>query len=91
MHPILITLFDYPFHLYSIMITVGCVVGIWLVSRHSKKIGMDQILILDLCWWLILGGYLGARFVFMIVNWDHHWYPCFDYEKYIHPKFTEYF
>lgn len=82
MHPTLTTLFGYPFHLYSIMITIGCIAGIWLVSRQSKKAGMDQVLMLDLCWWLILGGYLGARLIFMIVNWEHHWYPCFDYEYY---------
>ena len=82
MHPVLFELFGYPLHLYSLMITIGCVAGIWLAVGYAKRIGEDHLLILDLCWWLILGGYLGARIIFMIVNWEHHWYPCVDYEHY---------
>ena len=82
MHPVLAEIFGYPIHLYSLMITVGCVAGIWLVGRYSDRVGVDRYLILDLCWWLILGGYLGARLVFMFVNWEHHWYPCVDYQYY---------
>jgi len=82
MHPVLFELFGYPLHIYSLMITVGALAGLYFAVRHSKKLGMDHLLILDLCWWLILGGYLGARVVFMLVNWEHHWYPCVDFEHY---------
>jgi phosphatidylglycerol:prolipoprotein diacylglycerol transferase len=82
MHPVLFEIFNYPFYIYSLMITLGCVAGIWLVVRYGKQVGMSQVLLLDLCWWLILGGYLGARVIFMIVNWEDHWYPCVDYEYY---------
>ncbi len=82
MHPVLFELFGYPLHIYSLMITLGALAGLYLAVRHSKKIGMDHLLILDLCWWLILGGYLGARVIFMLVNWEHHWYPCVDFEHY---------
>jgi len=82
MYPVLFELFGYPLHLYSLMITIGCISGLWLAVSYSKRIGMDHLLILDLCWWLILGGYLGSRVIFMIVNWEHHWYPCVDYEHY---------
>ena len=82
MHPVLFNLWGYPLHLYSLMITIGCIAGIWLAVRYSDRVGMDRYLILDLCWWLVLGGYLGARIVFMLVNWEHHWYPCVDYEYY---------
>ena len=82
MHPILFQLWGYPLHLYSLMISAGCLVGLWLAVRHAEKVGINRYIMLDLCWWLILGGYLGARVVFMVVNWEHHWYPCFDYEYY---------
>lgn len=82
MYPVLFELFGYPLHIYSLMITIGALAGLALAVRYSKKIGMDHLLILDLCWWLILGGYLGARVVFMLVNWEHHWYPCVDFEYY---------
>ena len=82
MHPILIEFWGYPIHIYSLMITLGCLAGIWLAVRYSDQVGVDRYVILDLCWWLVLGGYLGARIVFMLVNWEHHWYPCVDYEYY---------
>ena len=82
MYPVLFELFGYPLHLYSLMITIGCIAGLWLAVSYSKRIGMDHLLIMDLCWWLILGGYLGSRVIFMIVNWEHHWYPCLDYTYY---------
>ena len=90
MHPVLFELFGYPLYIYSLMITLGCVAGIWLVVRYGRQVGINQVLLIDLCWWLILGGYLGARFVFMLVNWQDHWYPCFDYEHYnaIRPNAT---
>ena len=82
MHPVLFSLFGYPFYIYSLMITLGCVAGIWLCVRYARQVGISQILMLDLCWWLILGGYLGSRVVFMVVNWRDHWYPCVDYQYY---------
>lgn len=82
MHPILFEIWHYPLYLYSLMITVGCVMGIWLVIRYGDQAGINRLTLLDLCWWLILGGYLGARVIFMIVNWQDHWYPCVDYEYY---------
>ena len=82
MYPILFEIWNYPLYLYSLMITVGCVMGIWLVVRHGDQAGLNRLTLLDLCWWLILGGYLGARIIFMIVNWQDHWYPCVDFEYY---------
>jgi phosphatidylglycerol:prolipoprotein diacylglycerol transferase len=82
MYPVLFEIFGYPFHTYSMMIAIGCVTGIWLAARHADKIGVDRNLVLDLCWWLVVGGLLGARIVYMIVNWQHHWYPCVDFEYY---------
>ena len=82
MHPLLFEVLGYPFYIYSLMITAGCIAGIMLVVRHGDQAGLDRLTLLDLCWWLILGGYLGARVIFMIVNWEHHWYPCVDYAYY---------
>jgi phosphatidylglycerol:prolipoprotein diacylglycerol transferase len=82
MFPVLFEIFGYPFHTYSMMIAIGCIAGIWLAARHADRIGIDRNLVLDLCWWLVVGGLLGARIVFMIVNWEHHWYPCVDFAYY---------
>lgn len=82
MYPLLFEVFGYPFYNYSLMITLGCIAGIMLVVRYADQAGLNRLTMLDLCWWLILGGYLGARFIFMIVNWEDHWYPCFDYAYY---------
>ena len=78
MHPVLLEIFGSPLHSYSTLIMIGCLVGIWMSARYGEQVGYDRALIYDLCWWLIVGGFLGSRFMFMIVNWESHWYPCVD-------------
>ena len=78
MHPVLFEIFGYPIHSYSTLMMIGCVVGLWMSVRYGEQMGYERGLVYDLCWWLIVGGYLGARLVFMVVNWESHWYPCVD-------------
>ena len=80
MHPELFQLLGYPVHTYAVMIAVGFIVGIWLAARYGEQVGYDRDLILDLCWWILVSGLVGSRVVFMIVNWEQYYYPCFDVE-----------
>ena len=80
MHPELFELFNYPVHTYAVMIALGFIVGIWLAARYGEQVGYDRDLILDLCWWILVSGLVGSRVVFMIVNWEQYYYPCFDFE-----------
>ena len=82
MHPIWFHLFGYPIHLYAVLIATGFVVGIWMAARYGERVGYDRDLILDLCWWILVAGLVGARVLFIVVNWDQYYYPCVDFEHF---------
>lgn len=82
MNPVWFTIGGYPVHLYAVMIAVGFVVGIWLAARRGERDGIDRDLMLDLCWWMLVAGLVGARIAFIVVNWEHYYYPCVDFEYY---------
>lgn len=78
MHPVLFELFGYPVHLYAVCMALGFVGGIWLAARYAQRVGIDREMVLDLSWWLIVAGLVGARVVFIIVEWDQYYLPCVD-------------
>lgn len=80
MHPVWFELFGYPVHLYAVMIAMGFVVGIWMAARYGERVGLDRDMILDLCWWLLVSGLIGARIAFIVVEWEQYYWPCVDYE-----------
>lgn len=82
MNPVWFKIAGYPVHLYAVMIALGFVVGIWLAARRGERDGIDRDLMLDLSWWLLVAGLVGARVAFIIVNWEQYYYPCVDFEFY---------
>ncbi len=80
MHPVWFYVFGYPVHIYAVMMAIGFVAGVWLSVRHAERIGLDRDMMLDLCWWLLVGGLVGSRIAFIFVNWDQYWYACVDFE-----------
>lgn len=82
MHPVLFELLGYPVHLYAVCLATGFIAGIWLAVRYGQRVGLDRDMLLDLCWWLIVSGLIGARIVFIIVEWDQYYLPCVDMQAF---------
>lgn len=82
MHPVWFDVFGYPVHVYAVMMALAFIVGVWLSVRHGERIGLDRDMLLDLCWWMLVGGLVGSRVAFIAVNWDSYWYACVDYQHY---------
>ncbi len=82
MHPVWFNLFGYPVHIYAVMMALAFIVGVWLSVRHGERVGMDRDMLLDLCWWMLVGGLVGSRIAFIAVNWDLYWYACVDFQHY---------
>ncbi len=80
MHPVWFNLFGYPVHFYAVAMATAFVVGIWLAARYGERVGIDRDLMLDLTWWMLVAGLVGARIAFIAVNWDQYYYPCVDWE-----------
>ncbi|MFN3201478.1 MAG: prolipoprotein diacylglyceryl transferase [Bradymonadia bacterium] len=82
MHPVLLNLFGYPIHLYAVMIATGFIGGVWLSARYGERVGLDRDMILDLCWWLLVAGLVGARIGFIVTQFDQYYLPCVDVPRY---------
>jgi phosphatidylglycerol---prolipoprotein diacylglyceryl transferase len=81
--PVWFYLLGYPVHMYAVMIAVGFVIGIWLAVRYGERVmGYDREMVLDLSWWILVSGLVGARLAFIAVNWDQYYYACADFELY---------
>ncbi len=74
MHPILfrIPFLGWPIHLYGVMIVTGFMLALYVVFRQAKRIGKYEEDILDFGFWALLGGILGARILFIIVEWRQY-------------------
>ena len=63
MHPILFEIWNYPLYLYSLVITVGCILRMWLIISYGDRAGMNRLTLLT-----FVGGYprwlLGTRVVY---------------------------
>lgn len=69
MHSTLFTIFGLPIRAYGLMMVVGFSLGIWRAVRVSKKrYGIDPERVYDLALVLLVGGVLGARVVYILLN-----------------------
>lgn len=71
MHSTLFTIFGLPIRAYGLMMVVGFSLGIWRAVRVSRKrYGIEPERVYDLALVLLLGGVLGARAVYIMLNPD---------------------
>ena len=69
MHSTLFTIFGLPIRSYGLMMVVGFALGIWRAVRVSKKrYGIEPERVYDLALVLLVGGILGARVVYILLN-----------------------
>jgi phosphatidylglycerol:prolipoprotein diacylglycerol transferase len=54
---------------YGIMVALAFVAGLWTASRRGPRAGIAPEKVLDLGPWLIVGGILGARVLYVISYW----------------------
>jgi phosphatidylglycerol---prolipoprotein diacylglyceryl transferase len=71
-HPVLFTIpgVDWPLHLYGVLIVSGFLAAMYVAWREAKRQGAYADDVLDFAFWALLGGMVGARIVFIIVNWQ---------------------
>ena len=83
MFPTLIEIGGYPINWYPVLMALSVVIGGWVVLRVGGGKGYDKAMLFDLCWWLVVGGLVGARLTFIIVDFEDQYYnACFDIEAY---------
>ena len=61
-----------PLHTYGVLIVIGFLLAMYVAWREAKRQGQYTEEVLDFAFWALLGGMIGARVVFIIVNWHDY-------------------
>lgn len=69
MHSIAFQIGGFTVHWYGILVAIGFLAGLWTASRRARLVGIGAEQIYDLGPWLILGGILGGRVLYVISYW----------------------
>ncbi len=80
MHPVLFTV---PFgrreiaiSTYGVLVTAGLALGVWVAQRQGSRRGFDSGRVMDLAFWTIVAGLIGARLTYGVVNARAFWLAC---------------
>lgn len=57
---------------YSICILAGIIIGIILALKESKKRNIEEDFIINLIFWIIIIGIIGARIYYVLFNMDYY-------------------
>ena len=55
-----------PIHSYGVMIVISFIIGMWLVKKRAHLYGFEPEKVLDMGFWALIGGVLGARIAFIL-------------------------
>lgn len=72
MHPILVHLGPIPIHTYGFMIAVGFLAAVTVIRRLAERAKLDVEKIMDLTFWTLMVGFVGARVLFIITRWEDY-------------------
>jgi phosphatidylglycerol:prolipoprotein diacylglycerol transferase len=71
MHPLLFTIGSIPIHTYGFLIAVGFLTAVFTIRKLSIRSGLNPDRVLDLTFWMLLIGFLGARVLYIITRLDY--------------------
>ncbi|MDB6066979.1 MAG: Prolipoprotein diacylglyceryl transferase [Pedosphaera sp.] len=57
-------------HLYGILVALGFMAGLWTAGRRARLVGIPSERVFDLGPWLIVGGILGGRVLYVTSYWN---------------------
>jgi len=61
MHPVLLDIFGIKVYSYGVMLVTGFLLGVWLAVVRAKKLGIEPARILDLSFYVLIAGVIGAK------------------------------
>jgi phosphatidylglycerol:prolipoprotein diacylglycerol transferase len=68
MFPIIFQIGPFPVYAYGLALALAVLVCTSLLSRDAQKVGIAQEVIVDLVFWCVVGGILGARLFYIFLN-----------------------
>jgi len=70
MHPLLVKLGPFPIHTYGLMIGLGFLAASFLNRRLGERSGLDPQKMMDLTFWGMMVGLIGARLLFVMTRFS---------------------
>jgi phosphatidylglycerol---prolipoprotein diacylglyceryl transferase len=70
MHPILFHIGDFYVGTYGVMIVLGMFAGLAITRHLARRLNLSPDLFYDMAFFVLLAGFLGARLLFILVNFD---------------------
>jgi phosphatidylglycerol---prolipoprotein diacylglyceryl transferase len=88
LHPVLFRIpgLDWPLHTYGVLIVTGFLIAMFICHREAQRQGEMAEEVLDFAFWALLGGMIGARVVFILVNFKQYFVDQFWHPKYKIPS-----
>lgn len=72
MYPELFRIGPLPIHTYGFLIAVGFIIAVYVTRWQAERYKMDVERVLDLMFWALLVGFVGARVLFIITRWQDY-------------------
>ncbi len=69
MHPIAFYLGSLPVRWYGVMMALAFMAGLWTATVRARRVNVAGEIVSDITLWVMLGGILGARFVYVTTYW----------------------
>ena len=76
MYPQLFRLFGGGLHTYGVLIAVGFLLAVVVTARQARREGTDPDRLLDLGFWLLVSGFVGARILFILTDLGYYVGSC---------------
>jgi phosphatidylglycerol:prolipoprotein diacylglycerol transferase len=70
MWPILFKIGPFTIYTYGFFVFLGVIVTYWLFLREGVREGIDKGKLSNLFFWSLVSAFLGARFLYIIVEWQ---------------------
>lgn len=70
MNPIMFTVGKFEFRWYSILILIGAIIAILLACKEAKRFGIKSDFIVNLAFYTIIFGIIGARLYYVLFNFE---------------------
>ena len=72
MYPVLFRLGPLEIKSYGVMLAVSFLAGYLIAMRRAQRKGIDQSVLLDLCFYILLSAIIGSRAFYVLTHWENY-------------------